>query len=1162
MAHHIYALLVGINSYDSPGVSTLKGCLNDIDLFANYLKQRAPGDSLKLKVLKEAEATREAVIQGFKTDLGSAGPGDVVVFYYSGHGSQAATPPELWMMEPDHLNETLVLYDSRNPGVYDLADKEMAGLISELAAKGPHICVILDCCHSGSGTREVGTTVRRAPADHRARPLESFLFASELVQSARATRATIVPRPEQAGPTAWKVMPAGRHVLFAACQNDQEAKEYQGDGQHWGAFSYFLGQALQSASGVPTYRDLFDRTSAGVLSSVLNQSPQLETTQNEDLNAVFLDGAIQAAPAHYSASFHGGHWVIDGGATAGIPAATGDDYTRLALYPFDARAADLLDTAKAQAMAKVNQVQPASSRLVIEGGVSLDPKATYKAILVSLPTPRLAVLLEGDAAACLLVRQALKTASPEMGPSLFVHEAAGQDLPDFRLVARAGQYVITRPGDERPIVSQIEGLTREGATLAVARLEHLSRWTQTARLRNPASSIKPGDLTMTILVNDQEMVGQDLRLEYQVENNLQKEPEFQVRLTNHSQRTLYCGLLDLTQHYGVAAGLLPAGCVKLEPGETVGANSGEPLTASIPDEDWSQGVLEFNDLLKLIVCTEEFDCRLLEQPDLDRPRPEPTAGASKSVGARGAVSRNGSLNHLLHKVQTRNINAKPPTVIDDWLATEVSFTTVRPLQGTPLPAAGQAAVTLTGGVQLEAHAGLTAVARLFSAPLASRDLNSLSLPRLLFDDPRVCQPLEFQTSRGTEPGLSVLELTHVNDVSVVTPEAPLRLTVPVPLQTHEHVLPLAYDGEFFLPLGRVVSRTATETVIALDRLTPPIADTRSVGGAIKIFFQKVIGKTTGLEYVYPILGAAEVSATGAVTQVKDPASVKQRVAQAQRIVLYVHGITGETQTMVPSVQLGKLANGQPLASLYDLVLTYDYENLNTTIEENGRLLKERLAAVGLGAGHGKQIDIVAHSMGGLVSRWFIEREGGNQMVRRLVMLGTPNGGSPWPKVVDWATVAMGLALNHLTVFAWPASALAGLSAMAENPTVALNEMLSTSKVLADLKASPDPGIPYFLVAGNTSIIEAATQESDPARKGSAFSRLVSRLTSPDLLHTVANPFFLLQPNDIAVSVTSMENLPENRKLPLKVQPAACDHLSYFNDQAGLKELASILASEP
>jgi hypothetical protein len=53
-------------------------------------------------------------------------------------------------------------------------------------------------------------------------------------------------------------------------------------------------------------------------------------------------------------------------------------------------------------------------------------------------------------------------------------------------------------------------------------------------------------------------------------------------------------------------------------------------------------------------------------------------------------------------------------------------------------------------------------------------------------------------------------------------------------------------------------------------------------------------------------------------------------------------------------------------------------------------------------------------MGGLVSRWFIEREGGDRVVRRLVMLGTPNGGSPWPAVADWATTALAVGLNELS----------------------------------------------------------------------------------------------------------------------------------------------------
>jgi len=418
--------------------------------------------------------------------------------------------------------------------------------------------------------------------------------------------------------------------------------------------------------------------------------------------------------------------------------------------------------------------------------------------------------------------------------------------------------------------------------------------------------------------------------------------------------------------------------------------------------------------------------------------------------------------------------------------------------------------------------------------------------------------LTFSVSRGSDPGLSVLELTDVNDSSVVTPDAPLRMTVPLGLQTNEHVVPVAFDGEFFLPLGRVERRSADETVIALERLPAPVVDSRSLTGAIKIFFQKVISKKVGLDFAYPILGAADVAPDGAVTPVRDTFHVRDRVAKANRILLFVHGIIGDTESMVPSVHLAKLADARPLASLYDLVLTFDYENLNTTIEENGRLLKKRLEAVGLGPGHGKMLDIAAHSTGGLVSRWFIEQEGGNQVVRRLVMLGTPNGGSPWPRIVDWATVALALGLNHLTAIAWPASVVGGLAARIENPTVALNEMLSSSKVLADLKASADPGIPYVMLAGNTSIIPPATSVPDQQR-GSLLGRLLARLTSPELLHEVANPFFLDQANDIAVSVASMENVAPGRKPPYDVRPVACDHLSYFRDPEGLKALVAVLA---
>ena len=133
----------------------------------------------------------------------------------------------------------------------------------------------------------------------------------------------------------------------------------------------------------------------------------------------------------------------------------------------------------------------------------------------------------------------------------------------------------------------------------------------------------------------------------------------------------------------------------------------------------------------------------------------------------------------MQKVQTRDLDASEPESIDDWQATEISFTTVRPLATKSVPTEGQPAATSTGGVKLEGHPALQAKARLSTAPLSTRDIGKVTLPRLLYDDPSVCQPLTFTASRGSDPALSVLELTDVNDPSLVTPDAPLRVSVPL-----------------------------------------------------------------------------------------------------------------------------------------------------------------------------------------------------------------------------------------------------------------------------------------------------------------------------------------------------------------------------------------------
>ena len=177
MAYQVYALLVGIDEYPDQ-ISNLKGCVNDVNTLSAYLDSRVADENHQVhtKVLLDQNATRMAIIESFREHLGQATQDDIVLFAFSGHGSQEPAPQEYWHLEPDRLNETLVCWDSRSEGCKDLSDKEIAQLIADVAKQGAQVTVILDCCHSGSGTRELG---RLFPPDTRQHPLESYLLSKE-----------------------------------------------------------------------------------------------------------------------------------------------------------------------------------------------------------------------------------------------------------------------------------------------------------------------------------------------------------------------------------------------------------------------------------------------------------------------------------------------------------------------------------------------------------------------------------------------------------------------------------------------------------------------------------------------------------------------------------------------------------------------------------------------------------------------------------------------------------------------------------------------------------------------------------------------------------------------------------------------------------------------
>jgi pimeloyl-ACP methyl ester carboxylesterase len=274
--------------------------------------------------------------------------------------------------------------------------------------------------------------------------------------------------------------------------------------------------------------------------------------------------------------------------------------------------------------------------------------------------------------------------------------------------------------------------------------------------------------------------------------------------------------------------------------------------------------------------------------------------------------------------------------------------------------------------------------------------------------------------------------------------------------------------------------------------------------------------------------------------------VAEKVAAAKNVVVLIHGIIGNTDSIVKGLQLAKEVDGKSLNQKFDLVLTYDYENLSTPISETAVKLKEQLAAVGLHESDNKKLTLIVHSMGGLVSRWFIEREGGNKVVDHLVMFGTPNDGSPFGKVESarqLSSIVTTLAINTFPAFAPFGGALLYLLNGSRKLTPSLEQMNPTSDFITKLNSSPDPGIPYTIVAGD---IRDYDESTDP---------LMAKLIAKVGQGVVFDLLFQHAGHDIAVSIDSIQSVTDNRTPPPQKQTIICHHLNYFVTDEGLKAMA-------
>jgi hypothetical protein len=80
------------------------------------------------------------------------------------------------------------------------------------------------------------------------------------------------------------------------------------------------------------------------------------------------------------------------------------------------------------------------------------------------------------------------------------------------------------------------------------------------------------------------------------------------------------------------------------------------------------------------------------------------------------------------------------------------------------------------------------------------------------------------------------------------------------------------------------------------------------------------------------------------------------------------------------------------------VCSWNYSPLLTDIAEGARDLGEHIESICEQTGYDR-VHVVGHSLGGLIARYYVQRQRGARRVESLVTLGTPHQGSVWAHVL-------------------------------------------------------------------------------------------------------------------------------------------------------------------
>jgi hypothetical protein len=240
--------------------------------------------------------------------------GDQIVIYMSGHGTQI---PDDNGDEDDGFDEAFLPVDAVPPPAgaerFDMGnairDDRIGELVDALRAKGAHVWLVVDSCHSG-------TISRAANEEQRAKEISAADFG--LSAAPPATGAKKLADTKKATAT------GGSFVAFYASQSDEMSLELAmprgapKDQQSWvSAFTDAMIAVLERGH-VATYRDLLDETSRTMRAQIPPRTRQTPGQDGDALDRPLLGGAAAARASGFPVENN----RISGGLIAGLEPGT------------------------------------------------------------------------------------------------------------------------------------------------------------------------------------------------------------------------------------------------------------------------------------------------------------------------------------------------------------------------------------------------------------------------------------------------------------------------------------------------------------------------------------------------------------------------------------------------------------------------------------------------------------------------------------------------------------------------------------------------------------------------------------------------------------------------------------------------------------------------